>query len=190
MFIMGDSSFAIRLSTNFVNQLANESAKPKKKAKKPKTKLPHEPKSPQQSNSKIHQKQVSDDADILTGSPVAGWPLQSPLFMPAPPSPAANAELDAIRSVLQESEKVVERLQKEEDNMLQEVTQRAKDLHDKEFKLPNQKPMPCLEKYDACLKCYRENLKDPLKCDTSVRDFADCARRARQLVSSVDKQAT
>ncbi|GFP95928.1 hypothetical protein PHJA_001737000, partial [Phtheirospermum japonicum] len=53
-----------------------------------------------------------------------------PLYLPTPPpQKPANAELDAILSILETSEKVVERLQKQEENMLNEVTQRAKDLH-------------------------------------------------------------
>ncbi|KAK4389423.1 hypothetical protein Sango_2279300 [Sesamum angolense] len=83
-----------------------------------------------------------------------------PLYSPIPPQKPANTELDAIWSAIQESEKVVERLQKQEANMLQEVTQRAKDLHDKEFKLPSRKPMPCLDQKDACLNCYKEHVKD------------------------------
>lgn len=171
--IMGDSGFTIQISGELVNQLANDSEKLKKKTKKTKAKVQKEPKVPWTSSSK--------------SPPVRDWPLQPPVFVPVPPQQSANAELDAIRSVLLESEKVVERLQKQEEIMLHEITQRARDLHDKEFKLPNQRPMPCLEIYDACLKCYRENLQDPLKCEAPVQDFADCARRVRQLVSSVPK---
>lgn len=173
LFIMGDSSFTIQISGELVDQLANDNAKLKKKTRKPKAKAQQAPKVPWTSSSK--------------SSPVDVLPLQPPVFVPVPPQQSASAELDAIRSVLLESEKVVEKLQKHEESMLQEVTQRAKDLHDKEFKLPNQRPMPCLEKYDACLKCYRENLQDPLKCEAPVKDFAECARRVRQLVSSVNK---
>ncbi|KAJ8543825.1 hypothetical protein K7X08_025443 [Anisodus acutangulus] len=116
------------------------------------------------------------------------WPVQPPLFMPVPPpTHPAIAELDAIRSVLKESEKVVERLQKQEENMLQEVTKKAKDLHDKEFKLPNQKPIPCLDERDACFKCYKEHEKDPLNCANVVQNFAECARRVKQQVSLTDK---
>lgn len=185
---MGESSFSIQISSNLVNQLAEESGKQKKKTKRPKPKIPRETKTPQQTQST--QKLVSDDSEIFKGPPAAGWPLQPPLYLPVPPSQPANAELDAIRSVLKESENVVERLQKQEENMLQEVTERARDLHAKEFKLPQQKPMPCLEKYEACLKCYKENMKDSLRCGSLVNDFADCVRKVRQLVNSEDKQAT
>lgn len=182
---MGESSFTIQISSNLVNQLADNSEKLKKKTRKPKSKLPRETKTPQQPHSK--QKQVSDDSEIFKGPSAAGWPLQPPLYLPPPPMQPANSELDAIRFVLKESENVVERLQKQEANMLQEVTERAKDLHAKEFKLPQQKPMPCFEKYEACLKCYKEYTKDPLRCRFLVNDFADCVRKARQLASSDDK---
>lgn len=173
LFIMASSTYTIQISGELVNHLANDSAKLKKKTRKPKAKVQQASKAPRTSSPK--------------SSPVDGWPLQPPVFVPVPAQQSASAELAAIRSVLLESEKVVERLQRQEESMLQEVTQRAKDLHDKEFKLPNQRPMPCLEMYNACLKCYRENLQDPLKCEAPVKDFADCARKVRQLVSSVDK---
>ncbi|KAL7165192.1 hypothetical protein ACSBR2_040966 [Camellia fascicularis] len=88
------------------------------------------------------------------------------------------AELDAIRSAIQESEKVLEKLQKQEEVMVWEVTQRAKDLHDKEFKLPTQKPLPCLMEKNACFECYKENDKNPLKCADAVKNYKDCIRRA------------
>ncbi|PIA50065.1 hypothetical protein AQUCO_01300655v1 [Aquilegia coerulea] len=173
---MGDP-FTIQISSKLINQLAQEADKPKKKTKKPK---PNVQKKPQQPQTNVQPK--TDGFETHQGAPAAVWPHQSPLFMPVAPSPAqvANAELDAIRSILQESEKVVERLQKQEDNMVQEVTQRAKELHDKEFKLPYQKPMPCLAEKDACLECYKEYAKDPLKCANVVKSYADCTRKIRQ----------
>lgn len=177
---MGD--FTIQISTNLVNSLADE--KSKKKTKRTRTKLPREPQ-PQPPQSKPIQKQASEEFEIHKGPTSTGWPLQPPVFLPAStPAQAANAELEAIRSVLQESERVVEKLQKQEENMVQEVTQRAKELRDKEFKLPYQKPSPCVAENEACLACYKEHLKDPLKCADLVRSFADCARRVRQQVSS------
>ncbi|XP_077248287.1 copper ion binding protein [Tasmannia lanceolata] len=175
---MGES-FTIQISSNLVRRLTDDGDKTKKKTKKPK---PNIPEGSQQLQRKMHQKQISDNSDARTVTPGGGWPLQSPLFLPVPPTPppVANIELDAIRSVLQESERVLESLQKQEAEMLQEVTQKAKELHDKEFKLPYQKPMPCLAEKDACHDCYKEHAKDPLKCAHVVKTFADCARKARQ----------
>ncbi|KAL2525151.1 copper ion binding [Abeliophyllum distichum] len=178
---MGES-FTIQISSNLVRQLADDPEK-LKKARKPKPKISREPRQ----SEKVHPKQISGDSNTQKGPPASGWPLQPPLYLPIPPPQSANAELDAIRSVLHESEKVVERLNKQQENMLQEVSQRAKELHDQEFKLPRQKPMPCLDEKDACLKCYKEHVKDPLKCARFVQDFADCARRVRQLVDAEDK---
>ncbi|XP_010264184.1 PREDICTED: MICOS complex subunit mic25a-like isoform X2 [Nelumbo nucifera] len=177
---MGES-FTIQISSNLVSRLSEDGGKSKKKTKKPKPKT-H---APQQSQNRAHEKQISDGFDKHKGTATPGWPLQPPIFLPVTPPPTvANAELDAIRSILQESQSVLERLQKQEENMVQEVTQRAKELRDKEFKLPYQKPMPCLAEKDACLECYKENTKDPLKCADVVKTFADCARRVRQQVSS------
>lgn len=181
---MGES-FTIQLSSNLVKQLADDGEKLKKKTRKPKKKVWREP---LQSRTEVHQNQISDDSDALKNPNAAGWPLQTPLFLPVTPHPQyAHQEIDAIRSILQDSEKVLEKLQKQEEEMEREVTQRAKDLHEKEFKLPYQKPMPCLAEKDDCLECYRENLENPLKCANLVKKFADCVRTARQQVSSVDK---
>ncbi|CAN4119859.1 unnamed protein product [Withania somnifera] len=177
-------SFSIQIHSNLVKQLADEGGKLKKKTRKPKTNIQRENKPAQ---AYVDQKPISSDPDVLKGPAVTGWPVQPPLFMPVPPPPlSAIAELDAIRSVLKESEKVVEGLEKQEENMLQEVTKKAKDLHEKEFKLPNQKPVPCFDERDACFKCYKEHEKDPLNCANVVQNFAECARRFKQQVSLVD----
>lgn len=179
---MGES-FTIQISSDLVNRLVSDGDKLKKKTKKPKSKAPKG----QQTQSKPQLKQPLDSLDMHNSpSSGGGWPLQSPLFLPAPPPPppVATAELDAIRSVLQESERVLEKLQKQEANMAREVTEKAKELHDKEFKLPYQKPIPCLAEKDACLECYKEHAKDPLRCATVVKTFADCTRKARQQVKS------
>lgn len=173
--IMGES-FTIQISSNLVRHLVDDNEKVKRKTRKPKPKAPREP---QQSQTEHPKKPLSDDSTTLKAP---SWPLEVPLYLPAQKS--ANEELDAIRSTLHESEKVVERLKKQEEKMLEEVTQRAKDLHDKEFKLPHSKPMPCVDERDACLKCYKENIGDPLKCARLVEGFADCARRVRQQVGA------
>ncbi|KAF2313131.1 hypothetical protein GH714_009504 [Hevea brasiliensis] len=150
---MGD--FSIHISADLVNRLVNNGEKLKRKPKKTKVKIPQESAHPQD---KVNEKQLHDDLETHKGVPSPAWPVQPPLFLPATPSShSARTELDAIRSVLQESERVLEKLQKQEDGMLQAVTERAKDLHDKEFKLPYQKPMPCLGDYEACRACYKEH---------------------------------
>ncbi|OWM71847.1 uncharacterized protein LOC116192041 [Punica granatum] len=178
---MGD--FTVQISNDLVDRLLDKGEKLKKKPRKIKQKVPKEPQRPP---AKVDQKPVSDDSEAFKRPP-AGWPVQPPLFFPAAPALSSAAELEAIQSLLKESKSVVEKLQKQEENIVQEVTQRAKDLRDKEFKLPYQKPMPCLAENNACLECYKEHSKDPLKCTHLVRNFADCARRARQQVSSADK---
>lgn len=173
---MGD--FTVQISNELVDRLIDNDEKLKRKTRKIKPRLPKEPQHPQ---SKVNQKQPSKDS--------VGLPIQPPFFLPvSPPAHSAIAELDAIRSVLKESESIVERLQKQEETVLREVTEKAKELRDKEFKLPYQKPMPCLAENNACLECYKEHAKDPLKCAHLVRSFADCARRVRQQVSTAGKQ--
>lgn len=179
---MGD--FSIQISADLVNRLANNSEKLKKKTKRTKTKIQREPPRPQ---TKLNEKQLHDDSGTPKGT-APGWPVQPPLFLPVtPPVQSANTELDAIRAVVQESERVLEKLRKQEDNMVQEVTERARDLRDKEFKLPYQKPIPCLEAYDACRACYKEYGNDILKCAPLTKSYYDCVRRVKQQVSSADK---
>uniref|UniRef100_A0A1D1Z8R7 Coiled-coil-helix-coiled-coil-helix domain-containing protein 3, mitochondrial n=1 Tax=Anthurium amnicola TaxID=1678845 RepID=A0A1D1Z8R7_9ARAE len=168
-----DDSFTISISTKLIDQLSGDEGKPKKL----KPKVPRE----------AHQVQskAESNGSSKTASNI-GWPQQHPLFVPIspPPQPVANAELEAFRSVVQESEKAVERLQKKEAEMVQELTERAKELREKEFKLPYQKPMPCLAEKNACLECYKENAKNPLRCAHAVAAFNDCARKARQQMNS------
>lgn len=178
---MGES-FTIQISSNLVKQLADEGEQFIKKPRKPKAKAPRK------TQPKPEQPQIPNDPEPTFERPGGtGWPLQPPLYLPVPSPPqySASAELEGIRSVLEESEKVVEKLEKIEKEMVEEVTKRAKDLHEKEFKIPERKPMPCLVEKDACLECYKEHLKDPLKCSDLVTRFADCARKARQVMSSV-----
>ncbi|GJX40790.1 retrovirus-related pol polyprotein from transposon TNT 1-94 [Tanacetum coccineum] len=66
--------------------------------------------------------------------------MKVPMYLPVPsPAPPIIVEVEVIRSVLQGSKKVYEKLQKQEDELLVEVTQKAKELHDKEFKIPQPK---------------------------------------------------
>lgn len=173
---MGDS-YTIQISSDLVNKLARDGQE-KKRVKKSKPKKPEVPHK--------HQTELSSSPAAPKSGSSGAWPAQAPVFFPllppSPPAPAAPAiaELEAIRSVLQQSEGVMKKLEQQEANMTQELTQRAKELRDKEFKLPYQKSMPCEAERDACRRCYQENLKQPLKCAQVVRSFDECARRARQ----------
>ncbi|GMP95963.1 hypothetical protein CsSME_00044814 [Camellia sinensis var. sinensis] len=112
LYIMGES-FTIQISSNLVKQLADDGEKSKKKTKRSKTKIPREP---QQSQTKAHQKQISGDSEIPKLTALVGWPSQPPIFLPlSPPPHSSSAELNAIRSAIQESEKVLEKLQKQDD---------------------------------------------------------------------------
>ncbi|ONK72733.1 uncharacterized protein A4U43_C04F22610 [Asparagus officinalis] len=171
---MGDS-YTIQISSNLVNKLARDGEGRKRRTKKSKPKIPEIP-------NKSEKEPTPSPAAPKTG-PSSVWPVQTPVFMPVPdqtPGSAALTELETIRSRIQESENVVKKLEQKELNMTKELNQRAKELRDKEFKLPYQKSMPCGAEREACLQCYQENLKQPLQCAEVVRTFNDCARRARQ----------
>lgn len=177
---MGD--FTINISAELIKQLVEDGQKSERRPKKTKAK-PQQPKQPQ---SKVKPKQAFDDPNPQIGPvvPGSGWPLPAPLFMPPVSQSAQAAELDAIRSVLHESERVLENLNKKEESMVQEVTERAKTLRDQEFKLPYQKPLPCLAEKEAIEACYKESIKTPLKCQSLLRNYTDCSRKARQLLGS------
>ncbi|PKA62497.1 hypothetical protein AXF42_Ash009384 [Apostasia shenzhenica] len=176
------ADYTIQISSSLIRRLTDEETK-KKRTNKSK------PKSSPEQPTKLKDKPkpspfAPPDAEKID-IPPGEW-ASKPLFVPVIPLstlPAAT-ELEAVRSVLQESEKVVEKLEKQEANKVEELTQRAKELREKEFKLPYQKPAPCLSEREACLECYRENLNDPLKCSSVVNKFAHCARQARQHVVS------
>lgn len=172
---MGD--FSIQISNKLINQLAEGNEQPKRRAKKTKPKV-----SPQ---SKADQAKTRLDAE--KPNPVAELPMQPPFFFPIPPQAAASTELESIKSVVKESEKVLEKLELQEKNIVHEVTERAKDLREKEFKIPEPKPMPCSSYHEAWMKCYKENIGDPLKCSGFVKSFQDCARRSRQQVNPEEK---
>jgi len=180
---MGD--FSVQITPELVNRFANDGEKLKKKAKKT---IPKTRRETPLLKAKVNEKQLHDDSETHKRIASTGWPVQPPLYLPiTQPVHPANAELDAIRSVIQESERVLEKFQKQEDNMVQQVTERAKNLRDKEFKLPNQKPMPCLVDYNACRACYKEHADDILKCAPLTKSYYECVRRAKQQQNSADK---
>jgi hypothetical protein len=180
---MGD--FSVQITPELVNRFANDGEKLKKKAKKT---IPKTRQETPLLKAKVNEKQLHDDSETHKRIASPGWPVQPPLYLPiTQPVHPANAELDAIRSVIQESERVLEKFQKQEDNMVQQVTERAKNLRDKEFKLPNQKPMPCLVDYNACRACYKEHADDILKCAPLTKSYYECVRRAKQQQNSADK---
>ncbi|ESQ38229.1 hypothetical protein EUTSA_v10029018mg [Eutrema salsugineum] len=165
-------NFSIYISPGLIKQLAEGNDQPKRKAKRIKPKV-----SPQ---SKADQAKTHHDA-AEKPNPMA---VQPPFFFPIPQQAAANTELEAIKSVVKESEKVLEKIERQEKNITHEVTERAKDLREKEFKIPEPKPMPCSSENEAWMKCYKENIDNPLKCSDLVMRFRDCSRWSKQQASS------
>lgn len=172
---MGD--YTIQISTKLIDQLARDDEKVKRKARKPKPK--------KKPTVQPHEEPLEFPREPKTTSlaTAPGWPLQPPpMFLPVtpspPPPPATMPEVEAIRSVLKESEALLKKLENQETGARQELSKRAKELHDKEFKLPYQKPMPCTQERAGCLECYKTNAKDPLKCAEAVKRFEACALMA------------
>ena len=107
-------------------------------------------------------------------------PMYLPVTPAPPPPPPAIQEVETIHAVVAESEKVLEKLQKQEATMHEELTKRAKELHEKEFKLPYQNPSPCTDERAGCAECYQSNIQDPLKCAEAVKRFEACVSMARR----------
>ncbi|CAK9221975.1 unnamed protein product [Sphagnum jensenii] len=89
-------------------------------------------------------------------------------------------ELVPIYKILEESEKLGEKLQKQEEEELRKVKQLAQELQEKQFCAPSQ-PVPCTNEKEACIQCYRENSKNPLECANTVKLFKECSQRAHQV---------
>ncbi|CAH8360223.1 unnamed protein product [Eruca vesicaria subsp. sativa] len=171
---MGD--YTIQITPKLINQLAQGNEKPKRKVKRTKPKV-----SPPQNNA--DQARTHHDAE--KPKPTAELPTQPPpFFFPMPQQTAASTELESVKSVLKESEKVLEKVERQEKNIVHEVTERAKDLREKEFKIPEPRPMPCSSDHEAWKRCYKENVDNPLRCYGLVMRFQDCARRSKQQVNS------
>ncbi|KAH9568997.1 hypothetical protein CY35_03G108800 [Sphagnum magellanicum] len=92
-------------------------------------------------------------------------------------------ELVPIYKILEESEKLGEKLQKQEEEELGKVKQLAQELQEKQFFAPSQ-PVPCTNEKEACIQCYRENSKNPLECANTVKLFKECSQRAHQSLLS------
>lgn len=54
---------------------------------------------------------------------------------------------------MKESGNVLEKVKKHNKNVDDELTKRAKDVHEKEFELAELKPMPCYLEKHVWLKC-------------------------------------
>eukprot|EP00252_Welwitschia_mirabilis_P016968 TRINITY_DN3773_c0_g1_i1.p1 TRINITY_DN3773_c0_g1~~TRINITY_DN3773_c0_g1_i1.p1 ORF type:complete len:169 (+),score=51.12 TRINITY_DN3773_c0_g1_i1:446-952(+) len=163
---MGET-FKIQISSDLIRRLADED---KKKPRKPKTKTAKSGLDTEKSQ--VEAKQSHDTVQWQPGLP--------PKFLPEAFVSPVDKEVDSLRKTLVESERVIDKLQKEEGRMLSEVKQNAMELHEKEFKMPKQKPVPCLTEKQACLHCYKEHRDDPLQCAVTVKTFLDCARQAKE----------
>ena len=166
---MGDT-YTIQICSSLVNKLARDEEGRKKKAKKSKPKVPEV--------AHKHQNEPNSVPAAPKSCSGGAWPVQPPMFLPCAsfPSPSPQSTCRA-RSHLSW---VMKKLEQREANMPPELTQRAKELRDKEFKLPYQKSMPSEAEREACRQCYQEHSKQPLKRAQVVRSVDDCTRRARR----------
>lgn len=161
--------FKVHISSDLIRRLVGEGDQ--KSIKKPKPKVVR-PEHPSNQGPRIEPKPYEK---------TRGWQPGLPSVLPLEVlSPVSDKELDPIRNVLCESEGVMDKLQKEEAKVLEEVKRNAKELREKEYKMPEPLTMPCLSAKDACVQCYKDHPEDPLQCAEAVKAFSDCARRVQQ----------
>ncbi|KAH7300411.1 hypothetical protein KP509_24G061400, partial [Ceratopteris richardii] len=91
-----------------------------------------------------------------------------------------DAALAPYRKVAAECERALESLRKQEITGREDVQRRAKEIQSKQYRPPEQKPIPCLAEQKACTICLTENRSDPLKCQDVVKAYARCAEQVRQ----------
>lgn len=161
--------FNVQISSDLIRRLLGE--EDQKPTRKPKPKVVR-PEHPSNQGRRIEPKPSEE-----TGGWQSGLPSLLPLGVLAP---VADKELDSIRKVINESEGVIDKLHKKEARALEEVNRNAKELREKEYKMPEQRTIPCLSAKDACVQCYKDHPEDPLQCAEAVKAFSDCARRVQQ----------
>ncbi|GBG90583.1 hypothetical protein CBR_g50926 [Chara braunii] len=93
-----------------------------------------------------------------------------------------DKEMAAYRRALMDSERVGALLVKKETDELKRVGEFADQLHKKHYRPPS-RPIPCSEEREACVHCYAENAKDPVKCAENVKAFVECSRRTHRVTS-------
>ncbi|CAL5227716.1 g10726 [Coccomyxa viridis] len=81
-----------------------------------------------------------------------------------------------LEQALQQSRRVGDLLLKNEEQETAEISRLAADLLDREYRAPLKEP-PCLKEREACIQCYKENVKDALKCQDAVRAYSQCSQR-------------
>uniref|UniRef100_R7WCM0 Uncharacterized protein n=1 Tax=Aegilops tauschii TaxID=37682 RepID=R7WCM0_AEGTA len=110
---MGD--YTIRVSTSLIEQLARDDEKQvKRRTRKPKPrKVVEQPEEPQDNGRELPTEPKSSPAPVLPFPP----PMYLPVTPAPPPPPPAIQEVEAIRAVVVESGKVLEKLQKKEATM-------------------------------------------------------------------------
>nr|ABK23630.1 unknown [Picea sitchensis] len=161
--------FKVQISSDLIRRLLGEGDQ--KPIRKPTPKVVR-PEHPSNQGPRIEPK-VTEEA--------GGWQPGLPSLLPLGVfPPVADKELDPIRKVLDESEGVMDKLQKEEARVLEKVKHNAEELREKEYKMPEQRTIPCLSAKDACIQCYKDHPEDPLQCAEAVKFFQDCARRVQQ----------
>ncbi|GLJ23431.1 hypothetical protein SUGI_0443490 [Cryptomeria japonica] len=173
---MGDP-FSVQISAGLVQRLVGEEDRRLRRKTKPKV-----PRSdPKKNDSPLVEAKHPKETDIpqveaKASRETEGWQPILPL-LPGAVFPPLDTELNPIRKVLHESERVMEKLQKEEARMAEEVKRKAKELHEKEYRMPEQKSVPCSVLKDECVQCYKSHPGDPLQCAEAVKAFAECARQ-------------
>ncbi|KAH8968146.1 hypothetical protein BDL97_03G114500 [Sphagnum fallax] len=159
--------FALQVTPELMLKLTKEHRQPRKAAK-PKQPPPPSPPPPPivAPRQPVIRRQMGMEVLDQEGGVSQEIPRPFyPGFLSALPGLQQNndlkKELVPIYKILEESEKLGEKLQKQEEEELRKVKQLAQELQEKQFCAPSQ-PVPCTNEKEACIQCYRENSKSLL----------------------------
>jgi len=112
----------------------------------------------------------------LIGQEQPGLPSNF-LNQPAPvQEEQRDPALQALEEKLVQSKKVGDFLLGHEEEEMQKVTVLAKEFG-QTYARPPPKESRCRTEHDDCLRCYKENPQNPLKCASVVNAFTACAQR-------------
>lgn len=171
-------AFSLQVTSELMHKLtkenivATQSLKGRKPTQRP---APLKPSSEPAESPKISKQdlQLPYYPGFLSALP--GIPKEQALEQP----PKPTHDLVPIYKVLEEAEKLSEKIQKQEEKELEKVKQLAQDLLDKQFRAPSH-PIPCQTEKELCLQCYKGSTQSPLDCAEVVRVFKECSQRVQQ----------
>ncbi|GJP37438.1 hypothetical protein CLOM_g21842 [Closterium sp. NIES-68] len=88
-------------------------------------------------------------------------------------------ELADIEKTLEQVKSLRDDIARQRQEEAVRATQMAQALQAQQFRPPS-RVVPCQAEREECLRCYTQNLKNPLSCSSVVNKFVECSRQAQQ----------